>query len=105
MNNTQNTENNKLTVQHLRQTGFKVRVNHFRYGADEFGNIIMAPRRFLKLIYPKGGYTRVEIKTPDGQELIGVSKCHNVDNFNFATANQMAIGRALANYAYVPKTV
>lgn len=85
------------TIQQLRQEKYKVRVMHFRYLGD-FKSIL--PRREINgkwdIINPFGGKTIIEITTPDGKDIRGEAFCSKKDQFNRKIANQIALGRALA---------
>lgn len=73
----------KMTVEDLRKRGFKIRVHHHR-------------RVTGKVVNPLGGKTVVEITTPDGTTLVGVSRCSRKENFNKRLGVRIALGRALA---------
>lgn len=93
------------TVKELRSQGYKVRVTHrrrypnayfgiedenwTRYEAEKFG---YSPR----LASLTGGYTKVEITTPEGEDLAGIAECSLKDNFCRKTGRELAIERALA---------
>ena len=64
------------TVEQLRQSGYKVRVHHTRLRDLVTGDIS-----------PRGGSTRVEITSPEGETFVGESQCSLKDNFNKAIAN------------------
>lgn len=70
-----------MTVRELRSKGYKVRVLHFR------------PKDISNL----GGYTVVQIRTPDGQEIEGKAICSNKENYNKKLGVKIAVGRALKN--------
>lgn len=71
----------KITVENLRNHGYKVRVLHHRKNE-------------------KGGKTVVQVKTPDGIELEGIAVCSKKENYNKKLGVSIALGRALngANY-------
>jgi hypothetical protein len=79
------------TIKELRQSGYKVRVNHQRnlktvYTVSGEHNVVDA----------RGGTTTIEITTPDKQQNVtGIAKCSNEDNFDHKVGNSIAIGRAL----------
>lgn len=74
-----------MTVQSLRQSGYKVRVLHHRRNDD----------RVLGAVHPKGGETVIQITTPDGVDLEGRAKCSKKDLYNKKLGVKVAIGRAL----------
>lgn len=90
------------TVESLRKEGYGVLVHHNR-------NLLIKPTYYevvvtgnpKKLgvksdkILPRGGFTKVTIKTPDGREFCGVAKCSDNDNYNKKIGVAIAIGRAL----------
>ena len=75
-----------VTVQDLRNAGYKVRVTHQRQWKDDtFSH---------KSLNAKGGFTTVEVRTPLGQELIGNARCSNNDTYNKKLGVRIALGRA-----------
>lgn len=76
--------NGKITVESLRKRGCKIRVHHHRRKAG------------CGAINPLGGKTVVEITTPDGTTLVGVSRCSRKENFNKRLGVRIALGRAMA---------
>ena len=54
--------------------------------------------KHLLYILPRVGSTKVELKTPEGKELIGSSYCSRKDPFNRKLGLRIAINRALAQY-------
>lgn len=71
-----------VDVAELRQAGYKVRVTHLRpISRNTFSQ--------------KGGVTQVAIKTPEGKELFGESRCSWSDQYCYRTGRQLAISRAL----------
>lgn len=71
---------------------------------DTVGNqLVTATRRqvdalsnkHLLSILPKGGSTRVELKTPQGEEFMGLAYCSNKDPFNRGLGLKIALNRAL----------
>ena len=46
-------------------------------------------------ISSRGGKTRIEVRTPSGEELVGEAICSNEDNWNRKLGNSIALGRAL----------
>lgn len=72
------------TVKQLRQSGYKVRVCHQREKNGEE-------------LSPWGGITKVEITTPEGNNIAGEAKCSSKDNYNKKIGIQIALGRAFKN--------
>lgn len=77
-------------IYNLRKNGFKVRVLHQRVvdfpEGEESGKAV---------IYPRGGFTKVELRDPNGKETFGYSYCSSQDNYCKRTGAQIALGRAL----------
>ncbi|NBT35661.1 MAG: hypothetical protein EBT03_09020 [Betaproteobacteria bacterium] len=71
-----------MTIEELRKGGYKIRVHHHRkVGAEG--------------INARGGKTVVEVTTPDGTTLIGMSRCSRKENFDKKMGVRIALGRAL----------
>ncbi len=81
-----------LSVQRLRELGYKVKATHFRF-VNDF-TCFESKRTVTKHCYPtkvirdgyaefhaKGGATEVCVLTPEGEELNGESFCHLEDHF------------------------
>lgn len=80
-----------ITIKHLRQSGYKVRVFHKRnYDTiQRIGGI-------SKQLSPKGGETYITITTPcKSFTQAGASICSDKDLFNRRTGNDIALGRAI----------
>ena len=75
-------------IEQLRKDGYKVRVIHNR--KIDFSDF---PKTTIK--FPQGGVTRVEVRTPDGKELVGEAVCHPEENYNKKLGVKIALGRAL----------
>lgn len=73
-----------MTVEQLRRNGYKVRVKHFR-------------RENSDGINSRGGKTVVEVTTPCGSTLVGMSRCNRKENFNKRLGVRIALGRAFAS--------
>jgi hypothetical protein len=69
-----------MTVQELRNAGYKVRVHHCRI------NTVDGPK-------PKGGYTSIVIDGPMGDHYEGVAECSHKDNYNKKLGVKIALGR------------
>ena len=81
-----------MTVQQLRNNGYKVKVLHFRNPVlpfkGDFNDYMKHPK------YPKGGSTQVIIDTPNGDRFVGTSKCSEQDNYNKKLGVRIALGRS-----------
>ena len=87
----------KVTIQSLRQAGFKVRVLHTRQYEPIVGRI--SSNFEEKQLSSKGGYTRIDITTPDKETtVVGIAKCSLKDSFNRKLGNEIALGRALTEF-------
>lgn len=86
----------RFNVESLRQNGFKVKVRHYRRNLEKFmGGQRVVIDRTCQDSLPTGGYTEVEVITPDGQVLNGFANCSVYDNYNKRIGVQIALGRAL----------
>ena len=105
-----------MTVQELRQNGFKVQVHYARYlayvdydsGRHEPDNGVTpySPHKgfvdvgmgkigyWKEPIFPRGGECEVTVTTPDNQTLVGKSVCSLLDNFDRKLGLKIALGRA-----------
>lgn len=72
------------TVEGLRASGYKVRVMHTRKPNSGGVNA-------------RGGKTIVEVTTPEGVTLVGISRCSRKENFNKKLGVRIALGRAFAS--------
>jgi hypothetical protein len=71
-----------LTIQYLRQSGYKVGVYHHR-------------RKTKKgTVSPKGGKTILVIDSPSGQHFEGIATCSKEDNYNKKLGIRIALGRS-----------
>lgn len=79
-----------MTVQELRNLGYKVRVLHIRERIFK--------RRMDTSQYgsesAKGGITHVIIDSPNGDHYEGVARCNKKDNYNKKLGVKIAIGRS-----------
>lgn len=101
------------SVHELRKNGYKIRVIHKRYYSSygnlyTTGHVELLTRRDADLlisdgikifILPKGGFTKVEITTPDGRNLDGQSECSIKDSFNRKLGLKIALNRAMAAFS------
>lgn len=86
-----------MTVQELRNKGFKVKVLHHRlyngYHKWQVGN-----RNHIENYGPldpdtKGGSTHVVVDCPNGEHYEGIALCSLKDNFNKKLGVKIALGR------------
>lgn len=88
-----------MTVQELRNRGYKVRVLHNRlyngYHKWQVGSMDRAGYSG-RPIDPdtKGGSTEIVIDSPDGKHYHGISICSKKDNYNKKMGVRIAIGRS-----------
>lgn len=95
-----------MTVQELRQQGFKVRVTHRRFFKRGDSKVLLSRKEYYyddgiqysDDILPKGGETIIEITTPAGYEYEGVALCSKKDAFNRKEGVRIALERALVFY-------
>lgn len=88
-------------VEKLRQHGYKVRVTHYRryncWDNDRRVSYVdYLPRHEssgLKYALPNGGYTVVNVVTPDDEEFESVAHCSNDDQFVKRRGVDIALGR------------
>jgi hypothetical protein len=93
------------SVEQLRKSGYKVRVVHRRryldFNGDDvyFSNFESQQPDFQEVWMQgplmTGGYTKVEVTTPEGDDLSGIAECSLRDQFNRKMGLNIALGRAL----------
>jgi hypothetical protein len=71
-----------MTIEELRKAGYKIRVHHHRKVCAVGVNA-------------RGGKTVVEVTTPDGTTLVGMSRCSRKENFDKSMGVRIALGRAM----------
>jgi hypothetical protein len=87
------------TIKELRQTGYKVRVNHERNHKT-----IHKINGTQTVVDARGGKTTIEVTTPNkAQTVVGQAVCSEEDNFNHKIGNQIALGRALQQFVDLSK--
>lgn len=103
------TKNNNMnkSVYQLRKEGYKVRISHSRYVLSYDGEDVkfeLVPIKEikekegnLKSVWSKGGFTKIEVDTPDGQNIVGTAQCNLSDSFCRSLALKIALGRAFKN--------
>lgn len=96
----QNTTNHRDTVRNLRQSGFKVRVSHYRYvegWPDYLLSKEIREEGMGNFALSKGGKTSIEL-TKDGIDAKGEAICSPKDNYNRKLGVKIALGRALVEW-------
>lgn len=87
-----------MTVQDLRNKGYKVRVLHNRlyngYHKWQVGS--RPPSGYAGPIDPdpKGGSTEIVIDSPDGKHFQGLAICSKKENYNKKMGVRIALGRS-----------
>jgi hypothetical protein len=85
-----------MTVQQLRNNGYKVRVLHNRlyngYHAWQNGSRIHTDG--ITEPDSKGGSTQVIIDSPDGKHFRGLAMCSKKENYNKKMGVRIALGRS-----------
>lgn len=88
-----------MTVQELRNKGYKVRVLHNRlyngYHKWQVGSVESTKYRYGPIDPdPKGGSTQVVIDSPDGKHFQGLAICSKKENYNKRMGVRIALGRS-----------
>lgn len=89
-----------MTVQELRNSGYKVKVLHNRlYNGYQKWETLGDDYTFAKALGvagpdPKGGSTQVIIDSPNGQHFEGHSICSKKDNYDKKMGVRIALGRS-----------
>ena len=88
-----------MTVQELRNKGYKVRVLHNRlyngYHKWQVGAVESAKYRYSPIDPdPKGGSTQVVIDSPDGKHFQGLAICSKKENYDKRMGVRIALGRS-----------
>jgi hypothetical protein len=87
-----------MTVQQLRNMGYKVRVLHCRL-YNGYHTWQVGGHQYIQKNAPvdpdsKGGSTQVIIDSPDGQHFRGLAMCSKKDNYNKKMGVKIALGRS-----------
>lgn len=95
-----------ITINSLKEKGYKVYVSHKRYFCEQVFNKNMEPvqayvlrnmsqvdRDIKKNAHPVGGMTCVSIVSPDGDVKTGCAQCCLKDNYNKKLGVQIALNR------------
>ena len=83
----------QLTIEKLRQSGFKVRVIHTRH----YETVLRGMSGPVSRLSGKGGSTKIEVTTPDKVITIAAeAKCSVEDSFNRKLGNSIALGRVVS---------
>jgi len=82
-----------MTVQQLRNNGYKVRVLHNRLYNKHYA---WQTGHSYDCVEPdsKGGSTQVIIDDPNGQHFVGEAICSKKDNYNKKLGVRIALGRS-----------
>ena len=87
-----------MTIQQLRNNGYKVRVLHCRlyngYHTWQNGGHEYIQRNAPVDPDSKGGSTQVIIDSPDGKHFRGLAMCSKKDNYNKKMGVKIALGRS-----------
>lgn len=86
-----------MTVQELRNMGYKVKVLHNRlYNGLYKWQVSNKPVACYSPIEadPKGGSTQVIIDSPSGDHFDGIAVCSKQDNYNKRLGVRIALGRS-----------
>lgn len=75
------------TVKELRQSGYKIKVIHYRLYVDKFD--------YNEGISAKGGRTELLLMSPEGIQIKAEAKCSPKDNYCRKTGVAIALGRAV----------
>jgi len=94
-----------LTLTDLKEKGFKVRIQHFRYRTLQITDAVNLPRNFTILgplepekavpgpeRSPRGGGTIVKV-TRDGKDYVGTAECSLKDGFDRKRGVRICLGR------------
>lgn len=86
----------RVSVVHvLRLNGFKVRIQHYRFGHLNIKNvgtvIALSNKKFLEKVCGNGGVTEIDIISPKGEGFRGRADCSVNDNFDHNKGIQYAL--------------
>jgi hypothetical protein len=87
-----------MTVQQLRNSGYKVRVLHNRlyngYYKWQVGSKPSGDHGYTPIDPDtKGGSTQIVVDSPSGEHYVGLAICSNKDNYNKKLGVRIALGR------------
>ena len=87
-----------MTIQQLRNNGYKVRVLHNRL-YNGYHKWQVGDRDHVKKYGPldpdsKGGSTQVVIDSPSGEHFTGLAMCSKKENYNKKMGVRIALGRS-----------
>jgi len=93
-----------MTIQELRQKGFKIYVQHSRLIKIDGKSTLISMKqirdeKMQNLILSKGGITTIDLIDKDGKEYVAYARCSKHDSFNRKLANKIALGRLLTQIA------
>lgn len=89
---------NPPTVEELKDAGYTVEINHYRYYWDSESKFIGGLAHSMdfinrNLIAPFGGECHVSVLTPDNLTYCKVARCNLSDNYNKKLGVQICLGR------------
>lgn len=97
-----------MTIADLRRQGYKVRVTTYRNCYSDFINSNKTfplrsdlIKKDIDKISQKGGEVWIEITSPKGDHVTGISKCSEKEQFNKKVGREIAFGRALKELGVV----
>jgi hypothetical protein len=95
-----------MTIQELKNRGYKVKVRHFRYGGIKIVDAVNLPTNFVAVCpllpekeiagpnrYPRGGKTVVQVTSPGGKDYDAVAECSLKDGFDRKRGVRICLGR------------
>jgi hypothetical protein len=95
-------------IEQLRKAGNRVRVTHYRefYELNHLGRPVIkfkarheVPKGYMQRALPRGGVTEVEVITPNGKSVRGITICSNKDAFCKREGVNKAMEKVLINLA------
>ena len=99
-----------MTIQHLRNNGYKVRVLHNRlYNGYYKWQVGSKPNHSVHGYAPidpdtKGGSTQIVIDSPSGEHFEGLAICSKKENYNKKLGVRIALGRCNVNRIFCVQT-
>lgn len=90
-----------MTIQELRNAGYKVRVLHNRlYNGYHKWQVGSKPQHYGPIDPDaKGGSTQVVIDSPSGEHFQGLAICSKKENYNKKLGVRIALGRCGLNFS------
>lgn len=84
-----------MNIKELRQSGTKVKVEHYRY--TKRGQLIPYSRKTKGSIAQRGGVTIITVVNQKGDFSKGVALCSKDDQFSYSDGVDYALERAMDN--------